>query len=250
MAKDLHIDIHSMSYSNAHNSGSVIENLSIKVEAGEFVSILGPSGAGKTTLLRIIAGIERRYTGKVLLAGEPVEKPTREIQIVYQDNRLLPWKTVEDNIRFAIRNSDGNSNALISECLERVGLSGKEKQLPKTLSGGEQGRVALARAFVETSEVLLMDEPFRNVDLRARYDLLDKLQTTLVEKPRTVILVSHCIEDAIILSDKIYVFPSNPMTNPSCFPVLLSRPRRPDSTDVADLACQVVHHVLKETSEG
>lgn len=245
MSGGLNIRVERMQYPGSRD-GVLVEDLSLAVPAGQFISILGPSGSGKTTLLRIVAGIERRFDGRVLLDGAEIAAPTRRIQLVFQDARLLPWMSVSDNVGFALDGDDSERDARIAASLSSLGLAGKGGQLPKTLSGGEQGRAALARALIGSPEVLLLDEPFRNVDLKVRYDLLEKLQRALQESPRTVLLVSHCIEDAVLLSDAVYVFESSPLSKPTVFDVSLPRPRQPDDPAVAELTRSVVHHVLRK----
>lgn len=247
MAKSLHIAIKSMYYSSNGNNTKVIDKLQLDLAAGSIVSILGPSGCGKTTLLKIISGLEKNFDGKVKLGDNQVKKPTRDIQLVFQDSRLLPWKTVSQNLKFALKKDTEDADELVSKILKSTGLHGKGQCLPKTLSGGEQGRVALARALIEPSDVLLLDEPLRNVDLEVRYDLLDKLQKSFKTKPQTVILVSHCVEDAVLLSDQILVFPSVPMSTPKKFPINLPKPRRPDSPEVADYSLRIVQYILGKT---
>ena len=217
-----------MRYPTSSAPGNLIQNVSVHVKGGKFASIIGPSGCGKTTLLRIAAGLERRFEGRILVGGDAINGPSRRMQMVFQDSRLLPWMTVADNVMFALAHNYASAEERVRSCLRSVGLAGKEDQLPKTLSGGERGRAALARALIDPPAILLLDEPFRNVDLRVRYDLLGGLQQTLIQTPRTVVLVSHSIEDSVLLSDTVYVFSSTPMTNPAVFEI--PYPNRVDLT--------------------
>ena len=188
MAKSLHVCINSMYYSSSRNRKIIIENLQIDIS--NVISILGPSGCGKTTLLRIISGLERNFDGQVVLGDKLIEKPTRDIQIVFQDSRLLPWMTVSQNVKFALKKDIDNADDLVSKTLNSTGLFGKDQCLPKTLSGGEQGRVAVARAIVNEPPLLLADEPTGSLDQATGKQLLDML-THLNEGEQTVVMVTH-----------------------------------------------------------
>jgi sulfonate transport system ATP-binding protein len=253
MIQDLFVEIHSMRYPNQYGPGNLIENLSIKIPDGQFVSVVGPSGAGKTTLLRIMAGLERRFEGIVKLGDQVITRPTREMQIVFQDYRLLPWKTVAQNLAFALKKGDGNfDNRTILHLLDLVQLNGKEGVWPKSLSGGEEGRVAFARTLIDSPKVLLLDEPFRNVDMIVRSGLQKTLLRALDHHSMTVVLVSHSIEDAILLSDSIYLFSRSPMSTPVHFKVDLPKPRNPGNREVAELTATIVRTMfeLNSPSEG
>ena len=180
--------------------------------SGEIVSILGPSGIGKTTLLRIIAGFESRFQGNVTYNGKPKVTPNRDIQLMFQDYCLLPWKNVIDNVLFSQDTAKlPQTNEIAQKLLSDVGLKGKDKYWPRQLSGGEIARVALARAVNGNPGVLLLDEPFANVDSEVKSDL----QELLVKLAKTVgicvILVTHIIEDAVMVSDRIVITSSRPM---------------------------------------
>jgi sulfonate transport system ATP-binding protein len=240
MSSDLVVNISSMRYPGSKKPGDLIKDLSFTVRSGSFVSFLGPSGAGKTTILRMIAGLERRYRGEIMLGGEQVLRPSREIQIVFQENRLLPWKTVTENISFAIHRSNSQeTKAKIEKWLENVQLKDQKDSWPKDLSGGEEGRVAFARTFVDPPQVLLLDEPFRNLDMVTRFRLQDVLLNTLEAQPITVLMVSHNIEDALLLSDVIYVLSNSPMRIESEFPVKFEKPRDRNCRELRDLSSDI-----------
>ncbi len=227
----------------------LIEDLAIHVEKEEVISFVGPSGVGKSTLLRILAGLETRFDGNVNLGGKSIKSPSRRIQVVFQDNCLLPWLDVEGNIAFAIRDGDHTTREQKTrEWVENVRLSDKAKAFPKTLSGGEASRVAFARVFIAPPEVLLLDEPFRAVDTITKEGLQDLL-IQFADKPNTtIVLVSHSIDDAVFLSDRVIALAGSPPTptTPACplhileeFPVTLTRPRERKNKEIFELAERV-----------
>lgn len=224
----LSVSVDAMRYPGKASAADLIRGVRIDVPAGSFVSILGRSGSGKTTLLRVIAGLERRFAGTVRLAGIDVKGPTRDIQIVFQDNRLLPWKTAKGNIEFALPRTVVQ-DTVVDDWIAKVGLTKERDSWPKALSGGQEGRVAFARVFIDPPRVLLLDEPFRNLDVIARLELQGVLTSYLGSSATTVIMVSHNIEDALALSDEIYVVTSCPLTVAERVKVPISRPRERNS---------------------
>ena len=226
----------------------MIENLHLDVRPQHVVALLGPSGIGKTTLLRMLAGLERNFEGDVLLDGVPVTKPTRDIQLLFQDYRLLPWKTVYENVRFASRDITAAVDRA-DEWIKFVGLESRRNAWPKTLSGGEAGRVAFARAFVDQPKVLLLDEPFSGLDLATKYSLQDELLRALARQPASVVLVSHSIDDAVFLADTIHVVSSRPMTIEYSVTVEMPRPRRRGSDVLKDLAEELTERVVNSGRE-
>src|SRR2546425_6263343 len=218
----------------------LIENLTIHVKKEDVISLVGLSGVGKSTLLRILAGLETRFVGKVSLVGEAIRSPSRRIQIVFQDNCLLPWLDVEGNIAFAIKAEDqAKRKQLTMHWIDNVGLRDKAKAFPKTLSGGEASRVAFARAFIAPPEVLLLDEPFRALDTITKEGLQDLLIQFADEPNTTIILVSHSIDDAVFLSDRVIVLAGYPLCILEEFPVAIPRPRKRDNPVIFELAAQV-----------
>jgi len=208
---ELIVDIKKMSHPQTQKTykGNLIEDLQFSCKSGEIISILGPSGAGKTTLLRIIAGLEN-YAGCVVkLDGKDITKPSRDIQVVFQDNRLFPWLTVGENLKFA-QKKGGNTN--ITDLLKKVKLDNKKKSYIKNLSGGEEARVSLGRAFVDIPKVLLLDEPFMNLDVKTKKHVIDEVLIFCKDNPETIIImVSHSIDDSIYISDKLFVYKAEPM---------------------------------------
>jgi len=218
----------------------LIEGLTIEAEKEDVISLVGPSGIGKSTLLRILAGLETRFVGNVNLGGEAITNSSRRIQVVFQDNCLLPWLDVEGNIAFAIKDEDHTTRAQkTTDLIDKVGLSKKTKDFPKTLSGGEASRVAFARAFIDPPEVLLLDEPFRALDTITKKGLQDLLMQFADEPNTTIVLVSHSIDDAVFLSDRVIALAGSPLRILEEFKVTLARPRERKNRDLVELALEV-----------
>lgn len=228
----------------------LIEGLSLKVSQGEVVSLVGTSGAGKTQLLRVLAGLERRFEGQVLLDSQPVTQPSRRIQVVFQDNRLLPWLNVRRNIAFAAENLKRVERApLVKEWIKKARLESKEEAYPKNLSGGEESRVAFARVFIEPPQVLLLDEPFRALDVLTKQGLQDELLRFITEWNTTVVLVSHSVEDAVLLSDRVVVLKRNPLRIHKEFSVNHARPRKRGDVGLFAVTTQV-NEALRDGNPG
>jgi sulfonate transport system ATP-binding protein len=216
---------------------SVIENVDLDLVAGELVSIIGPSGAGKTTLLRILAGLEKRFQGSVRLDGLLLMKPNRKVQLVFQENRLFPWFNVEQNLRFASdRNPEGAGSTDFSTLLSTTGLVDLRGAWPKDMSGGEQTRVAFARAMMSSPMLLLLDEPFRALDQVTKEVLQDYLLNLLQQRQgnMSVLMVSHSISDAVFLSDRVLVVRGSPLGLYKEFRMPKVRTRRDQSLSQAE----------------
>ncbi|XVQ86398.1 ABC transporter ATP-binding protein [Microbispora siamensis] len=195
----------------------VLAGLSLRVEQGEFVCVVGPSGAGKTTLLRCLSGLARPTSGTVSYGGEPLTKPVADIAVVFQDYRgsLMPWMRVRDNVAFPLEGMGVKRAARrrrAEECLAAVGLHGVGDKYPWQLSGGMQQRVAIARGLAYEAPVLLMDEPFGSVDAQSRFDLEDLTLALRKKLGITVIVVTHDIDEAVYLGDRVVVLGGKPTT--------------------------------------
>ncbi|WP_341674792.1 ABC transporter ATP-binding protein [Niveibacterium sp. SC-1] len=191
----------------------VLENISLSIRPGEFVSIVGSSGCGKSTLLRLIIGLEEDYRGELLLDGKRIRGTSLERGIVFQEHRLFPWLTVEQNVGLGLLNSDlsdAQRKEAIAEHIALVGLKDFEKAYPYQLSGGMSQRVAIARALVNRPEILLLDEPFGALDALTRAHLQQELQHIWEKEGITAILVTHDVEEAVYLGDRVVVMEPRP----------------------------------------
>lgn len=192
---------------------NVLENINLKVAPGEFISIVGPSGCGKSTLLRLIVGLDTNYAGDVLLDGQRLVGTSLDRGIVFQDHRLFPWMTVSQNIALALKNHPMSAQAkqqLVDEHIERVNLKGFADAYPHQLSGGMAQRAAIARALINAPKILLLDEPLGALDALTRVYLQQELQKIWVKQRCTVIMVTHDIEEALFLGDRVIVMGAHP----------------------------------------
>jgi spermidine/putrescine transport system ATP-binding protein len=202
-------DVELFSVSKSFAGRPVVDNITLRIQRGEFFSLLGPSGCGKTTLLRIIAGFESADSGDVVLAGKSmtgVKVAERDLNLVFQNYALFPHMNVGENVSFGLRMARRNDIVTrVREVLDRVSLRGYERREPLTLSGGEQQRVALARAIVTGPRVLLLDEPLAALDLKLRKGLREELRRLQRELAMTFVYVTHDQEEALSMSDRVAV---------------------------------------------
>ena len=203
-----------------------IDRCSLDIRQGEIVSIVGPSGCGKTTLLWSMSGLHRLSSGQVLLDGKPVTGPNPEIGMVFQDANLLPWRNLDANINFPFEiKGTKPDRAWIDDLLQRVGLGGFGGRFPRELSGGMQQRAALVRALSFRPSVLLMDEPFGALDAFTREEMNQMVEEIWLDTRTTIVLITHSIEEAIFLSDRIVVMSARPGRVASIHEVPFPRPR-------------------------
>ncbi len=208
------------------NGVHALGGISLEVAAGEIVAVIGGSGCGKSTLLRAISGLDPASDGAVVLDGEPITAPHERIGIIFQEPRLLPWLKVADNVGFGLGDCPKpDRSRRVAAALARVGLADKAAAWPRELSGGQAQRVAIVRALVTRPEVLLMDEPFSALDAFTRADLQDHLLDLWADTKPTLILVTHDVDEAIVLADRVMVMRPHPGRIFEAIEVDLPRPR-------------------------
>ncbi|MCA1326036.1 ABC transporter ATP-binding protein [Herbaspirillum sp. alder98] len=242
-AGTLEIQHLSKSYPVKGGQLAVLEDVTLNIEPGEFVSIVGTSGCGKSTLLRLIVGLEDQYQGQVLLDGERIVGTSLRRGIVFQEHRLFPWLTVEGNIELGLlnaRQTPAQKREAVREHIALVGLQGFEKSYPHQLSGGMAQRVAIARALVSKPEILLLDEPFGALDAMTRAYLQQELHRLWQAEGITMILVTHDVEEAVYLGNKVVVMEPRPGRIRRIVPVELSHPRERAGTAFASVKQRVL----------
>ena len=208
------------------NGVHALERFSANIQPGEIVAIIGGSGCGKSTLLRAVAGLDRATTGSVTLDGTVITAPHEKIGIIFQEPRLLPWLSVAHNIGFGLYDLPADvRRERIARALDRVGLADKADAWPRELSGGQAQRVAIARALVRQPEVLLLDEPFSALDAFTRRDLQDHLLDLWADTRPTLILVTHDVDEAVVLADRVLVMRPRPGRLFQEIQINLGRPR-------------------------
>ena len=197
-------------YNNDDGYVDALLDINLNVRYGEFISIIGSSGCGKSTLLKIMAGLEKEYEGTITFDGKAIEGPSREKGVIFQDHRLLPWMTVEENIRFSLPSAEKGVDELIRENIELVGLNGFENAYPKQLSGGMAQRVSIARALANKPRILLLDEPFGALDAITKINMQEEMIKIWEKEKITMIIVTHDIDEAIYLGNRVVVMSSRP----------------------------------------
>lgn len=221
-----------MVFEGQGNAVEALAEVDLNIPAGRFCSVVGPSGCGKSTLLMLIAGLYRPTEGQVLVDRRPLTGPYTDVGIVFQQDVLLPWRSVLDNVTLPAqvkhRPSD-EARERAEQLLERVGLTGFESRFPSELSGGMRQRVALCRALLHDPPVLLMDEPFGALDALTRERLQADITKLWAGDTKTVLFITHDIEEAVLLSDEVVVMSQRPGRILHRFPVELAQPRSPET---------------------
>jgi NitT/TauT family transport system ATP-binding protein len=210
----------------------VLHDINAEVRAGEFVCLVGPSGCGKSTLLNIVGGFLRANSGEVLVQGGAVNGPNPRRIFVFQENGVFPWLTVRENIAFGLRGTSAEQrNEIVARYVNMVGLAGFEESYPRELSGGMRQRVEIARALAAKPEIIYMDEPFGALDFMTRLKMRADLVGIWQRERKTILFVTHDIEEAVQLADRILVMTQRPATIQKVVEVDLPRPRNLDSPD-------------------
>src|SRR5574341_804804 len=231
--------------------GSVVafRNVDLQIRSREVLCIVGPSGCGKTTLLRCIGGLLAPSAGQVLIDGQAVERPRAGVAIVFQHFGLLPWKSVVDNVAFGLKIA-GASRDLIAERLDHyiqlVGLAGFESHYPYQLSGGMQQRVGLARALATDPGILLLDEPFASVDAQTREVLQEELLHLHQRERKTMVFITHSIDEALVLGDRVAVMTTRPGRVKEVLPIGFPRPRNPAAVRAHAHYAELRNHIWNE----
>jgi len=234
----------SKTFSTLNGDVVALQAVDFQVDEEEFVCIVGPSGCGKTTLLKIIAGLLEPTTGQIIYSQQPIDHRPHSA-MVFQEQGLFPWMTVQDNVAFGLE-MQGVERQLRREqardFLSKVGLSGFTRNYPHELSGGMRQRVAISRAFLANPQILLMDEPFGSLDSQTRLVMQEELLRIWRDHLKTVIYVTHDIEEAILLGDRVLVMSGRPGNIREDIPIPLERPRKlsnRDHPDVSEIRWQI-----------
>lgn len=241
----------SKKFTTKNDSINAIDDINVEFYKGEFVCILGPSGCGKSTLLNIIAGLEQATTGKVVCNGYEVKGAGPDRVVMFQEPALFPWLRVIDNVVFGMKLAGTSKDERLEKAqkyLKMVNLTRFQNCFIHELSGGMKQRVALARALTLDSEVLLMDEPFAALDSQTKNILQLELQEIWMQTKKNIIFVTHNVEEAVLLADRVIIMSANPGVIKKEFHIQLARPRKPENIDVAYLAADIMR-VLKDGVE-
>jgi len=224
---------------------AVVDGVSFSVADGEFVAIVGPSGCGKSTLMNIIAGLDRADEGVTRVDGVEVTRPSPKGIVISQHGSVFPWLTVQQNVMFGLDDNPGvgSKEALADHYAAMVGLKGFEKSYPHELSGGMLKRVELARALVVKPEILYMDEPFSALDALMNLRMRNELLRILAEERHTVLLITHDVEEAVHMADRIMVLGPRPTTIQATFEVPLPHPRKLSGPEVQSLRAAILREL-------
>lgn len=247
--KDITIKGLKKSFKQPNGMLDVLSGIDLEIKAGEFVSIVGASGCGKSTLIKIIAGLEKPTQGEVRIGDRLVTAPSIDTGLIFQESRLFPWESVEKNIAFGIHEkvSKKEKSERIKKYIDMVELNGFEKSLPKQLSGGMQQRVSIARTLINNPSVLLLDEPFGALDALTRINMQNEILDIWKKHRTTMLLITHDIDEAIFLSDKIAIMSSRPGVIKRLIDVPLGKPRDRSSADFVRIRRDIYGEFFENT---
>ncbi len=223
-----------------YGNNTVLNELDLHIPAGQFVAVVGRSGGGKSTLLRLLAGLEKPNAGELLAGNGPLAASQQETRMMFQDARLLPWKTVIDNVGLGLK---GKWRDAALDALAAVGLENRAGEWPAALSGGQKQRVALARALIHRPGLLLLDEPLGALDALTRLEMQDLIESLWLSQGFTVLLVTHDVSEAVAMADRVLLIEDGKIGLD--LTVDLPRPRRKGSVRLAELEAEVLNRVLK-----
>ena len=235
-----------------YGENEALKDISLGIEKGEFVCLLGPSGCGKSTLLNTMAGFLKPSKGSVVIDGHEVKKPSSKYVTIFQNYGLLPWRTVEKNIALGLENkklSKKEQREIVQKYIDLVGLNGSEKKKPNELSGGMQQRVAIARGLAVEPEILFMDEPFGALDAITRMKLQDDILEICHRTKKTIVFVTHDIEEAIFLSNRVVIMDADPGRVKAIINISLGKNRDRTSEDFLRIRDKIfeIFHMKKES---
>ena len=229
--------------SKQYNGRTVLNNIELHIPSGQFVAVVGRSGCGKSTLLRLLAGLEKTSAGELLAGSAPLSEARDDTRLMFQDARLLPWKSIIDNVGLGLKGKSWKAAAL--EALEAVGLADRAKEWPAALSGGQKQRVALARALIHRPGLLLLDEPLGALDALTRIEMQDLIESLWQRHHFTVLLVTHDVSEAVAMADRVLLIEEGEIGLD--LTIDLPRPRRKGSVRLAELEAEVLDRVMKRS---
>lgn len=233
------------SFDTAGGQVKALHEVNLDVQQGEFITVIGPSGCGKSTLLRIVAGLDTGYTGSVTLEGQTIGGPGIDKGFIFQEHRLFPWLTVEKNIASDLPLSRPDVRQKVDDLIELVKLTGFEKAYPRELSGGMAQRVAIARALLRNPKILLLDEPFGALDAFTRAHMQAVLLDIWRNNRTTMIFVTHDIDEAVFLGNRVVILEPRPGKIRKIVPVDLPYPRKKTTTSFQELRLRVLNYFEK-----
>lgn len=256
MAQDIILQIKNIKKSFSINDSElqVLDDINLDIKRGEFVSIVGFSGCGKSTLLRIISGLEIKDQGEIILNGKSVSGPGLERGMIFQESRLFPWMKVEDNVRYGLSKEicqelgKEKVEEKVREYIKLVQLEGYESATPKQLSGGMQQRVSIARSLISNPEILLLDEPFGALDAITRIGMQEEILKIRKENKTTMLLVTHDIDEAVYLSDRVVILSSKPGRVKDIVDIRMNHPRQRTSIDFSEARRRIYKRFFDETA--
>lgn len=238
-ATDHGVSIELRRLSKSYGDAAVLQDVTLAIEPGEFIAIVGRSGCGKSTLLRLLSGLDQPTSGSFLLGGMPVQGRVHESRMMFQDSRLLPWKSVLDNVGLGLK---GDWKAVALEALREVGLETRAEAWPGVLSGGQRQRVALARALVSKPRLLLLDEPLGALDALTRLEMQRLIQQVWSREGFTAVLVTHDVSEAVALADRVVLLDQGVIRTTHCVHAL--RPRHRDDAQVMAIEETILSQLL------